>query len=136
MTVLGIDYGSKKIGLALLNTETEMIFPLKAVLNTRAILADIVKICDEYRIETVVIGLPSSGSIVKKIQRFATNLHQIKNVAIEFVSEDLSSRYAHSMLSSLRDNNAVSIKGFGKKDTFSATVILEEWQTKIKSKHI
>lgn len=132
--VLGIDYGSKKIGLALLDTDTEIVFPLKTILNTKELLQEIVTITKQYRIVRIVFGIPSAGSIIKKIQRFAQSLKVATSIEIDFVTEDLSSRYAHSMLSSLKENNAISIKGYGKKDTFSATVILEEWQTNIKSK--
>lgn len=132
--VLGIDYGSKKVGLALLDTDTEIVFPLKTVLNKKELLQEIVTTAKQYRIVRIVLGKPSAGSIIKKIQRFAQSLKAATSIDVDFITEDLSSRYAHSMLSSLRENNAISIKGYGKKDTFSATVILEEWQTNIKSK--
>jgi putative Holliday junction resolvase len=134
MMVLGIDYGSKKVGLALLDTDTEIVFPLKTVLNKKELLQEIVTTAKQYRIVRIVLGKPSAGSIIKKIQRFAQSLKAATSIDVDFITEDLSSRYAHSMLSSLRENNAISIKGYGKKDTFSATVILEEWQTNIKSK--
>ncbi|MFA6410531.1 MAG: Holliday junction resolvase RuvX [Candidatus Buchananbacteria bacterium] len=68
MTVLGIDYGAKKIGLAKSDSQNKMAFPLEILINTGRpeILKRIKEVCQENEIEKIIVGVPTSFSPKKK----------------------------------------------------------------------
>lgn len=127
MVILGVDYGTKKIGLAFLDTDTEVITPLIAIPVTKQTIAELSKIISSYKIEGIVFGMPSSEKMNKKIYDFAHELKQIHDIPMDFSNEDLSSKQAKSVLSSLKETHNLRINKFGQKDQVSATIILEEW---------
>ncbi len=58
MRLLGIDYGSKNIGLALGDTESSLAVPLKTIPHTGSPIGAVVDIIHEEMVERVVIGAP------------------------------------------------------------------------------
>lgn len=62
MRYLGIDYGEKRIGIAVSDDSGMLAFPHATVENTPAAFSEIQRIVKEEKIETVVIGLPMSFS--------------------------------------------------------------------------
>jgi len=56
MRYLGIDYGTKRVGLALSDEDGRMAFPESVVPNTRKLLATVAKLCTLRGVEEVVIG--------------------------------------------------------------------------------
>jgi putative Holliday junction resolvase len=127
MYILGIDYGTKKLGLAVADTESQIIMPLQPIVSTKNLFIDIEKVLKDYKPVLIVIGLPSRKTTAKRIQFFARELNKRFAVEIKFVNEDYSSKYADNVLSFLRDTGGINKKGIGKKDSVSATLILEEW---------
>ena len=55
MKYLGVDYGSKKIGLAISEESGQMAFPFKVIPNFKA-LENISKICEEENISKIIFG--------------------------------------------------------------------------------
>jgi putative Holliday junction resolvase len=127
MYILGIDYGTKKLGLAVADTESQIIMPLQPIVSTKNLFIDIEKVLKDYKPVLIVIGLPSRKTTAKRIQFFARELNKRFAVETKFVNEDYSSKYADNVLSFLRDTGGINKKGIGKKDSVSATLILEEW---------
>ncbi len=62
MAILGIDYGSKKIGLARSDDQNKMALPLEILLNTSKseVLVRLEQIFREHQIKTIVVGVPVS----------------------------------------------------------------------------
>ena len=56
MRYLGIDYGTKRVGLALSDEAGIMAFPLKVLSNDNELVANIVAVIEEKRVDEVVIG--------------------------------------------------------------------------------
>lgn len=56
MKHLGIDYGTKRIGLAISNQEETLAFPHKIIPNSQDIIQDIVDIINYESVEKVVVG--------------------------------------------------------------------------------
>ncbi len=56
--ILGIDYGSKRIGLALSEVESSLAFPYQVIENkgSAKVLANLLNIINENEVVTVVIG--------------------------------------------------------------------------------
>jgi len=66
MKLLGVDYGSKRVGLATVDTETAMAFPLRSIPSAQAgeLAAAIAAAAAEEAADKIVVGLPRrlSGS--------------------------------------------------------------------------
>ena len=140
MDYLGIDYGSKCIGLAWGSDDLKVVVPLKAlrVRSTEQVLKDLQKIVNERGCGAFVIGLPihadgTEGQRVKEVKYFAELLKQHFNVKIYFQDERFSTQTARMWTGannlSLRQAKAKKEKGVI--DSTAAAVILEEWMRKV-----
>ncbi len=126
MRYLGIDYGLKKIGLAL--SEGQIASPLKVIEISG--LADavnkILSVIQKEEIGRVIIGVAESGesrSAVKKfIAKLKTDLGE-KQVSVIEVDETLSSSSAKDMMIDL----GMSEKSRKKEDAYSAVIILQNF---------
>lgn len=57
-TILGIDYGQARIGLALGNTETKLATPYKTIKASTSVLEELQRLCQAEGVEKLVLGLP------------------------------------------------------------------------------
>jgi len=62
MKLLGIDYGDKRIGIAVSDDSGMLAFPHATVENTPAAFSEIHRIVTEEKAEAVVVGMPMSFS--------------------------------------------------------------------------
>ncbi len=97
---LGVDWGEKRIGLALANEENFLATPFKVVEN----VSELLKIIEEEKINELVIGLPKTmktGGVDNiKFKKFIIILEKKiadKKVEINFIDERLSSVQADSL---------------------------------------
>jgi putative Holliday junction resolvase len=97
MRYLGIDYGSKKIGLAISDEDGNFAFPFLIFKNSNKEnpLEKIIKIIEEKKIEKIVIGesLNLKGvenKILKEVKSFSQILKEKTNLEIYFEKEWLS----------------------------------------------
>lgn len=91
MRILGIDYGLRKIGLAI--SEGELAEPLSVVSNKQSVTNKISKICRKQKIEKIIIGLPE-GKIVEKVKEFGQKVAELTGVPIIYQDESLTSKEA------------------------------------------
>ncbi len=56
MKILGIDYGTKRVGLATADTEVKMAFPKAVISNDTELIKSIKELCDKEEIYKVVLG--------------------------------------------------------------------------------
>lgn len=92
MKYLGIDYGEKRIGIAVSDDGGMLAFPHATVENTPAAFSEIQRICDEEKVDTVVIGIPVSfsGGIspqARIVQRFGDALAAVVHCPIVYENE-------------------------------------------------
>jgi putative Holliday junction resolvase len=127
--LLGIDYGTKKIGLAIGQSITRNSRPLKVLYNNY--IKEIKNVINEWDINKIVIGYPEykkEGSIHKEIKSFAKNIQISLNFDIEiiFYDELLTSELAKSSFADMR-NDGVTRKKSSDYDDISASIILQSW---------
>ena len=136
MDYLGIDYGSKCIGLAWGSDDLKVVVPLKAlrVRSTEQVIEDLRHIVLEKGCDAFVIGLPiyvdgTEGQRVKEVKYFAERLKQHFNLKIYFQDERFSTQAARTLTGtdSLSLCHAKARKEKGVIDSTAAAVILEEW---------
>lgn len=90
MRHLGIDYGTKRIGIALSDEGGTMAFPHKIIENSKSNVSAIFDICKREGVEMIVVGesvnYQGEPNIVKKkVDAFIAELK--KNVSIPIVEE-------------------------------------------------
>ena len=103
--VLAIDYGEKRVGLAIGDSENKIAMPLKTIKNNgyENTCKEIVDLVKEWEVNRIVIGLPEihpDQKINKKISHFSKILKKNVDVNIIFYNEDYSSNYAQTELTS------------------------------------
>jgi putative Holliday junction resolvase len=126
--LIGIDYGQKKIGLAISSPSRNMALPLAILLNNqKTTFNDIKTISLAKNIGGFIVGIPinmdsSHGESAIKAKNFAIKLSAYTNLPIFLQDERRTSKAADSLL---------MIAGFNRKqrnsmdDSIAAALILE-----------
>jgi putative holliday junction resolvase len=96
MRLLGIDYGSKRIGLALSDESGRFAFPHSVVLNSGKVVGEISVICRKEEVGKIVIGESlnfkgEKNAIMNDIEKFAEELKNETNLPVYFENEILTS---------------------------------------------
>lgn len=87
MNALSIDYGSKRIGLAI--SIQGIIQPLCVVKNDSDFLAQLQKIISDYKVDKIFVGI-SQGEFALRTQKFVDELKNMIILPIETVEEAVS----------------------------------------------
>ncbi len=133
---MGIDYGDARVGVAvsdLLGITAQGVGTIKNK-GLNGLVTDLKKLIDEYKPETVVIGLPrnmdgTEGFRADATYEFANRLKEECKVPVEYMDERLTTMGAARFL------NTTNTRGKKRKDvidTVSACLILESWLAKNK----
>ncbi len=98
MKYLGIDWGEKRIGLALADSETKIATPFKVVGD----IDELVRVAEDEQIDMIVLGKPYQISnfqfpISKQFEKFFKIIKQKVNLPIEIIDERLSSKAADAL---------------------------------------
>ncbi|MBU4267529.1 MAG: Holliday junction resolvase RuvX [Acidobacteria bacterium] len=104
MKVLAVDYGSKRIGLAVGNSMTRVATPLGLIAtgNIQEALVQILKRVGEFEVGHIVVGYPlhadgSRSRTCGQVDRFVNFLRKRIDVPVTLVDEKLSSVAAEEM---------------------------------------
>jgi len=105
---LGVDWGQKRVGLAVTDPTGTIASPLKvlAVAGDGDAIRQILELLSPHRVEKIVVGLPlslngSESSQTQKARRFAEKLSAKARIPTFYVDERLTSRQAERDLVSL-----------------------------------
>lgn len=131
MKVLAVDYGSRRVGLAVGDSHTGVATPLPliAASDRRRVLDAIAARIEEFEVGRVVLGYPrnldgSAGPACAAVERFAAALRRRCGLSVEMVDEALTSFEAEEMGKEVQ-------RDFRKRraflDSVAAQVILTEY---------
>lgn len=116
MRYLGIDYGTKKIGIALSDEGGEFAFPHSILPNTPSFFDVIQELCKEYSITKIVVGYSLSqygneNELTKKIYEVTKVLEEQCGISVVLQNELFSSVEAHryQIKKGDRDDSAAAI---------------------------
>lgn len=130
MSILAIDYGKKRIGLAVSSTYT-IITPLESILTDipESMFAKIFEIIKEYSVDKIVLGLPlnmddTESGMTKEVRSFAVVIEKKFQIKVNFADERLTSKDAESKLALTEKNWRKRKK---KIDSVSACLILQNY---------
>ena len=129
--ILGIDYGLKRIGLALTDPLETFAYPLKTISNDKNLFNELAVLIKEKNVVKIILGIPSENNdknsiISNRIKSFQEQL--VKKFSIEIILWDEG--YT-SVLAKQRVIESVNKKSKrmnkGLLDSNSAAIILQEY---------
>ncbi len=133
MRILGIDYGARRIGIAI-SDESETIANAKLPLqreDDEELIKELSKLIKSEKIDKVVLGLPVSLTGQEEMQaqlvkKFGGKLSEGVDIAIDYEDERLTSSQARDMISENKQQKSI--------DSQSAQIILQTYLDTAKNK--
>jgi putative Holliday junction resolvase len=129
MRIMAVDYGKKRVGIALTDPLGIISQPLLTirVRSQKALLRKIITIIDENSVGLVIIGNPLSHrgeatEMSSEIERFVKRLKEKKDIEIKLWDERFTSQYATNMLKTMNIK-----KKRGAVDQIAASIMLDEF---------
>lgn len=123
MTILGVDYGRRKIGLAI--SEGKIAFPFNVVPVTSFSnsLDKVQEAVASVGAQVVVVGV-SSGKMGKEQERFAKELQKRSNIKVNIWDETLTTKRAQELArqAGLKRKRRKELE-----DAFAASVMLQSY---------
>lgn len=133
MRYLGLDLGTKTLGIAISDKTNTLASPLKTIRfneeDYSSVILELTKIIKDNEITEIALGLPknmnsSEGFAAKRSKNFSELLEEHIGVPVTFIDERLSSVEAHNILMNLGKNNQKRKKVV---DEIAAMIILENF---------
>lgn len=126
MRHLGIDYGEKRIGLALSDPEGIIAMPYETIANSKSIAGYIAAIVKKESVGRIVVGLPipfsgDESEQTRKVKKFIEKLKKLSEVGVDTENEIFTTKIAKS--------SGVSERHL---DAASAALILQSYLDKVK----
>tara|TARA_Y100000766_G_scaffold248368_1_gene230112 strand:- start:543 stop:956 length:414 start_codon:yes stop_codon:yes gene_type:complete len=131
--ILALDYGKKRIGIAISDSEKSIAFPLKTIEN-KEIFLYLKEIIQIEKIEAIVLGEPKSlnnkeNILFLEVIKFKKKIISLFSLPVHLVDERFSSKIASKII---LDANIKKMKRRDKSliDKVSASLILETYLKK------
>ena len=123
MQILGVDYGRKKVGLAIANGPLAEPYSVIRYEDTKVLIGELQKIIEENKIEKLVVGI-SEGQMAEETKIFLSAIRNTFSVPVETFDETLSTQEAQtlSIEAGLKKGRRKSLE-----DAFAAAVILQNY---------
>lgn len=132
MRIIGLDWGTVRVGIAMSDEEKKLAFPLQYTLETKKAIEEIQKLVTEYEVEKIVLGLPLSLSgketaSTKKVRQFGAKLEKILNIKIDYFDERFSTVASTQALheQEIKEKEQRTIK-----DNIAAALLLQKYLEK------
>lgn len=104
-SILSIDYGRERMGLAIASANTQMAQPLSTMerVNRNEDMRRLRELIREHGVRQIVVGLPlkldgTRGEMAEEAERFARRIQKQIGVPVELVDERLTSWEAERLL--------------------------------------
>ena len=131
MKLLGLDWGSKRIGIAISTNSTGIALPLRTLSRTSWTndVSTIKNIIETHNVSMIIIGLPLllSGKLGQQaldIKNAVTNLQTEIEIPINLLDERLTTQQSYKILKETQTKNS---KINEKIDEVSACLILQSY---------
>jgi putative holliday junction resolvase len=144
-SILAVDYGRARMGLALADSESRMAQPLSTLerINRNEDMRRLRELVHEHGVKQIVVGLPlrldgTRGEMAEEVERFAQRMRKQIGVPVEMVDERLTSWEAERLLEEVQGRFMRDEKLHGARkpkktqakmtvDAVAAAVILKEY---------
>ena len=128
MQIVSFDFGTKKIGVAVGQTETRTSSPLEIVFSKNNVINwdGVMSIIDEWNPALILVGKPlnmngTDSDIMVKVDSFFKKLQKVSKIPCEYVDERLTSFEARQNLSDLKTDLI---------DAHAAKILIDHWFNK------
>jgi len=103
MRFLGIDYGSKKIGLAISDETGRFAMPWLVISTYQKAIEEIAKICQMEEIDLIVLGQSldyqnNPNLLMDKLEKFKQQLEEATKLKVEYENEVLTTKEAERVI--------------------------------------
>ena len=131
MRIMGLDYGSVRIGVAISDPSCIIAQPKDYIsaVPRKQCLAKIAELCKEGQISQIVIGLPrhmngDEGVSAKAAREFGTAITEFMDIDVDFLDERLTTVSANNVLT---ERNMKAPEKKEKIDSIAAAIILQNY---------
>ena len=128
MQILGFDFGTKKIGVAVGQTSTFTSSPLQVISSkdNKVNWNEIIILLDEWKPELIIVGKPlnmdgTDSDMMREVDIFFKKLEKITKIPCEYVDERLTSFEARQNLIELKTDLV---------DAQAAKILIDNWLSK------
>ncbi|TXH07661.1 MAG: Holliday junction resolvase RuvX [Candidatus Moraniibacteriota bacterium] len=124
-TYLGIDWGTKKIGLALAHDETRVAVAYATIPNDATLWRTLKDILRKEAVDSVVVGISSrrgSDATQHPVQGFAQQLREKCGVVVVLTDEMFTSKLAQELMKERGEKQVMAHD-----DAEAAKLLLQEW---------
>ena len=130
--ILGIDFGQKRIGIAVGQTLTCIANPLITLQNDGGFWQQLSSLIAEWKIDQIVFGLPLDMSgeeqeITRQVKNFSKKIHRETQLPVHLVDERLTSFAAERQFKDSRQAKLSKAKDKSQIDAMAAQIILQSW---------
>jgi putative Holliday junction resolvase len=129
--IMGIDFGKKRIGIALSDPLKKFAYPYTTIINDSNFYLVCAKLIKEKGIIKIILGIPneersSTTSIIENVKKFKNDIEKKFNLEVIFWDETYTSSIAQQrILESVSKKSKRKNKGL--LDMNSASIILQEY---------
>jgi putative Holliday junction resolvase len=130
MRYLGVDFGERRIGLAISDADGRVATPLRTLhrASDRTALAELVAVAASEDVEAFVVGEPvnldgSRGPAAERARRFSARLARLSGLPCQLVNESLTTVEAAARL---REAGVDARRDPERLDAIAAQVLLQE----------
>lgn len=127
--IAAIDFGLKRIGIAISDDGRKIAFPAQTVSGGANAVQEVNKAFAGKTIDLILIGLPlllsgKEGPMVEHVRKFAAELEKALHIPIQFIDERFSSKVADQSLRMMQLNRKERSKLI---DATTATMLLQDY---------
>ncbi len=128
-TVLALDYGLKRVGVATGEILLKQAHPLTTLPNTPMLFEKILQLTVEWQPVRIILGEPFSlngekTEMTRNVHHFAQKLKEKCAIPLDFMDERYTSSSAESLLKEMKVHFARKKE---RVDALSAQIILQSW---------
>lgn len=127
MRILGLDYGTKNVGIAVSDEGAGFAFPRGVLPNNDKILKALASLIHEEGVSSIVLGDPGENKIASQVKKFRADLEKHFGLEVFMEKEFMTSAHV-SQAGGKKPIARQSKKGTGpKKDDSAAALILQRF---------
>ncbi|HEV8601256.1 MAG TPA: Holliday junction resolvase RuvX [Patescibacteria group bacterium] len=129
MRILALDWGTKRVGLAVSDEGGKIAFALDKPIDSKGAISEIKQLVQKLEVGLILIGLPKNlkgeeASSAKKLKSFADDLLKAIGIPLNFIDERFTSVEAGKKL----DEQGIREKDQrGIKDNIAAQLMLQQY---------
>lgn len=130
--ILGIDFGTSKIGLALADAEMKMAFIYQNIANDKKMMQNLAEIVKKENVKKIILGksgkMGGSGVVQKSfnIEKIGKKIEKELNIPVAYQEEMFTTKMAQA---NLIEKGVKGVKKYD--DQEAARIILQSWLDKI-----